>query len=123
MNQNIVSWFEIPASDLNRAKTFYEAVFDKELMSMQNGDMHMFAFPWVQGAPNSAGAIVKSEYAKPSAEGTLVYLECEDVANELARVEENGGKVVAPKMSIGEFGFIGQAMDTEGNRIGLHSAK
>ena len=118
---NAVSWFEIPVSDMARAKSFYETVFEKELMDMPNENMEMSAFPWTAGAPHSAGALVKSEYAKPSPEGTLVYFECDDVANELGRVEANGGQVIAPKMSIGEFGFIGQAIDTEGNRIGLHS--
>lgn len=121
MESNAVSWFEIPVSDMGRAKSFYQTVFEKELMDMPNQNMEMAAFPWVQGATNSAGALVKSEYAKPSPEGTLVYFECKDLANELGRVEASGGKVIAPKMSIGEFGFIGQAIDTEGNRIGFHS--
>lgn len=53
--------------------------------------------------------------------GRLVY--CEDVGNELGRVEHSGGKVLMPKTSIGENGFIAHFMDTEGNRIGLHSLK
>lgn len=120
---NAVSWFEIHVSDMDRAKAFYQNVFAKELMDMSGPNSDMFAFPWTPGAANSAGALVKSEFAKPSSEGTLVYFECDNVDVELGRVEANGGNVIAPKMSIGEFGFIGQAMDTEGNRIGFHSAE
>lgn len=120
---NVVSWFEIPVADMNRAKKFYQNVFKKELMDMTNPMMEMWAFPWKPGAEHSAGAIIKSEFAKPSSSGTIVYFECDDLAVELARVETNGGKISSEKMSIGEFGFIGHALDTEGNKIGFHSTK
>lgn len=120
---NVVSWFEIPVGDMNRAKGFYQNVFAKELMDMTSPMMEMWAFPWSPGAENSAGALVKSEFTKPSSVGTMVYFECDDLALELGRVEQNGGKISSEKMSIGEFGFIAHVMDTEGNKIGLHSAK
>jgi predicted enzyme related to lactoylglutathione lyase len=66
---------------------------------------------------------VHSEQNKPSADGTIVYFECEDAGIESGRVEQAGGKLLFPKMSIGEFGFISQCIDTEGNRIGFHSHK
>lgn len=75
----------------------------------------MWAFPWIEGAPNAAGVLVKHEMGKPSAIGALVYFSCDDCAVELARVENAGGKVCAPKFSIGEFGFIGLDIDTEGS--------
>ena len=122
---NAVNWFEIPVKDMNRAKKFYGAVLDVELMDMPSPDQksEMAAFPWAQDAPFSAGALFKSEGYEPSATGTTVYFHCDDLNNELSRVEENGGKVVFPKMPIGEHGFISHVIDTEGNRIALHSAK
>ena len=120
---NVVSWFEIPAKDLERAKAFYSKVFNKELTDMDMPGMLMSAFPWQDGAPFSGGALVKSEQYVPSTSGTLVYFYCEDVALELSRVEKSGGKIVLPKTSIGNSGFIAHILDTEGNRVGLHSWK
>lgn len=123
---NVVTWFEIYVEDMDRAIKFYETVLDDKMTDMPMPEGHggqMTAFPWVDGAPNSSGALVKHEMGKPSATGTLVYFACKDCAEELGRVEAAGGKVVAPKFAIGEFGFCGIAMDTEGNSIGFHSMK
>jgi predicted enzyme related to lactoylglutathione lyase len=120
---NMVSWFEIPVKDLERAKTFYSKVFGKELTDMKMGDMVMSSFPWQDGAPFSGGALVKSKGYVPSSSGTVVYFYCEDAAVEQSRVEKNGGKVVLPKTAIGDSGFIAHIIDTEGNRVGLHSWK
>lgn len=118
---NPVNWFEIATIDLERAKTFYSKVFkiDFDFMDMPGSPMYMFKGD--PEAPNALGALVKSEDSKPSKDGTLVYFECEDLSTEESRIEAAGGKVILPKMSIGEFGFIGQFIDSEGNRIGLHS--
>ncbi len=120
---NVVSWFEIPANNLARAKTFYVKVFGKELTEMNMASMEMAMFPWKDGAPFAGGALVKSEQYVPNASGTLIYFYCEDVAAELSRVENNGGKIILPKTSLGNNGFIAHILDTEGNRIGLHSWK
>ena len=120
---NPVNWFEIATSNLERAKDFYAAVFKRpfQLVEMPGAKMYMFAG---ESSGNGAlGALVQSEENKPSADGTIIYFECEDVANETGRVEQAGGKLLFPKMSIGEFGFIAQCIDTEGNRIGFHSEK
>lgn len=121
--QNPVNWFEIATLDLERAKEFYGKVFETtfEHVPMPGSPMYMFAGN--PEAPNAMGALVKSEDNVPSADGTIIYFQCEDLANEESRIEANGGRVIMPKRSIGEFGFIGQFMDTEGNRIGLHSNK
>ncbi|MBK7232668.1 MAG: VOC family protein [Saprospiraceae bacterium] len=118
---NPVTWFEIGCVDLERAKSFYAEVFEAsfEYVPMPDAPMYMFA-----GSPESIGAmgaLVKSENNSPSADGTIVYFGSEDVAVEAGRVDAAGGKLLFPKTSIGEFGFIAQFMDTEGNRIGLHS--
>jgi uncharacterized protein len=118
---NPVTWFEIAATDLERAKTFYEAVFGVQcnFVDMPGSPMYMMGSD--MAAPGAAGAIVKSENNTPSMDGNMIYFNCEDVAVEASKVEPAGGKLLFPKESIGEFGFIAQFIDTEGNRIGLHS--
>lgn len=118
---NAVNWFEIAVTDIERAKKFYEGVLKCEFEYMEMGDTKMYMF---KGNPEDAGAlgcIFQSENVAPSAAGTTVYFACEDCSVESGRATENGGSVVFPKMAIGENGFISHVMDTEGNRIGLHS--
>lgn len=121
---NPVNWFEIATTDLERAKKFYSDVFNSEFQYIEMPDdtkMYMFAGgPENPGAP---GALVSAKENVPNAEGTIIYFSCEDVNREAGRVEAAGGKLLFPKMSIGEFGFISQFIDTEGNRIGIHSVK
>ena len=121
---NVVTWFEIYVDDMSRAKKFYESVLAEEQTDMEVPEGfggEMVAFPFVEGAANSSGALVKHEMGKPSSSGTIVYFACLDCAEELGRVEAAGGQVLAPKFPIGEHGFIGIAMDSEGNTIGFHS--
>ncbi len=121
---NVVNWFEIYVEDMARAKSFYGNVLQKEMMDMDGPEGgEMCAFPWEEGAANAAGALVRHEMGKPGMGGTIVYFECEDCASEESRIAPNGGQVVKPKFSIGEYGFITLAMDTEGNMIGFHSRK
>ena len=78
-------------------------------------------FPGDEGGANCAGALVEKPESAGSGGGTLVYFVSEDCTTEQEKVAAAGGKVLQPKMSIGEFGFIAILMDTEGNTIGLHS--
>ena len=81
-------------------------------------------FQWVQGAPHAAGCLIKADDRKPSSEATSVYFQCEDLREELARVEKNGGKILAPRYALGEWGgFAAHILDSEGDRIGLASQK
>lgn len=118
---NPVNWFEIATIDLERAKEFYAKVFQREFQLVEMPDAKMYMFNMEGEGSGAPGALVKSGENNPSKDGTIVYFQCEDCAVETGRVEEAGGKVVYPKMSIGEFGFVSQVIDTEGNRIGLHS--
>lgn len=118
---NVVNWFEIPSLDLAKAKAFYEAVFGVALIHMDMGPSSMEMFPSEPGAANAGGALVATEGYTPSATGTTVYFQTDDIDGTLAKVTAAGGTVIVPKMSIGEFGFIGQFLDTEGNRVALHS--
>ena len=119
---NPVQWLEIPTADIERARSFYSKVFKLEFqyIEMPNSKMYMFGEPNKVG---SAGSLYQSKDGKPSVEGATVYFSCEDVSNELQIAEREGGKIVVPKTDIGEFGFFAHIIDSEGNRIGLHSNK
>lgn len=122
--KNPFTWVEIYVDDMSRAQKFYESVFNIQLVEMSTedmGDLQMLSFPWAENEPNISGALVKMDNMPPGAGGTLVYFTCEDCSVEEGRVEVAGGKVIQPKMSIGEHGFCSIIMDTEGNSIGLHS--
>lgn len=128
MNQNSVGWFEIYVDDMDRAKAFYETVFQITLdtMAMPEGSegMTMVSFPMVDmTAPGAPGALVKMSEYGPSATGTIVYFNCDDCGVEISRVEAAGGSVIKAKESIGEYGYMALFTDTEGNTIGLHSVK
>lgn len=122
---NPVNWFEIPVTDIDRAVDFYERVLGTTLTRIPAPvpGRRLAMFPWEPGAANASGALAEGPGSTPRIDGTLVSFQCEDVADELARVEAAGGKVLLPKTSIGEYGFIGHFVDTEGNRVGLHSAR
>ncbi len=124
MQQNVVWWFEIYVSDMARAKAFYEAVFQRtERVDLSSAEMNMemFGFPWSDTAPGTWWALVKADGYSPSSSGTIIYFVCEDCAVEESRVGAAGGKILQPKMNIGEFGFVSIIQDSEGNSIGLHS--
>jgi uncharacterized protein len=124
MKTNAVSWFEIPVVDMNRAKKFYTEVLGTTLSDAQMPGMQMAMFQWVQNAPHAAGCLIRAEGRKPSAEATSVYFQCEDLRQELGRVEKSGGKIVTPRYSLGEWGgFAAHILDSEGNRVGLASQK
>ncbi len=119
---NSVQWLEIATTDLERAKEFYTKVFNLNFQFIEMPDTKMYSF----GGPDqkgSSGCLVHSPDNKPSTDGTIIYFSCEDVAAEAGRVEAAGGKLIVPKTDIGEFGFFAQFIDTEGNRIGIHSQK
>jgi len=120
---NPVTWFEIATNNLERAKDFYETVFKREFQLIEMPESKMYMFVGEPEAKGAVGALIKDKQNKPSADGSIIYFECEDVAIESERVENAGGKLLFTKMSIGEFGFISQCIDTEGNRIGFHSHK
>lgn len=125
VEHNVVGWFEIPAANMDRAVAFYEAVMGYKLDRQQMGPLEMAWFPWVENGVGSPGSLVRHEASyKPSSDGVLVYFTAfsGDLSNELARVEPNGGKVLIPKTLIAEgYGYMGVFLDTEGNRLALHS--
>lgn len=117
---NAINWFEIPAADFNRAIKFYSNVLNAELQQMKLGEDDLAFFPTKDNGVG--GCIAYSKNHTPSTEGSLVYLNGgDDLNTPLGRVEAAGGKVVMPKTSIGENGFIAMFTDTEGNRVAFHS--
>ena len=122
MQFNPVTWFEIPVNDMERAKAFYEAVFQFEIQLVDFGGLKMGWFPNAGSVSGATGSLMQHESYVPSHSGTLVYFSCQDVANELSRVEAAGGKVMHNKTQISpEHGFMAVFEDSEGNRIALHS--
>ncbi|HYD30269.1 MAG TPA: VOC family protein [Azospirillaceae bacterium] len=118
-----IVWFEIPASDFERATRFYETVFQVTLRREQYGDdnARMGVFPYQ--LPGVNGAVVEGAMYQPGATGSVVYFNAgADLAVPLARVEGAGGKVLVPKTLISpEIGYFAHIIDTEGNRVAMHS--
>ena len=123
VNVNPVGWFDIHVSDLDRAKKFYETVFNVTLTDLPIEWGRQSFFPFDPQNPNISGALVENKERNPHGNNTVIYFETEDCVAHERRIEQAGGKVVQPKMNIGDFGFISIFIDTEGNTIGLHSRK
>lgn len=125
--KNPVVWFEIYVDDMERAKKFYENVLQTQLTELpmpdtgDDADMRMLAFPMLPEGEGAAGALVKMAGFKAGGNSTLVYFGSNDCSIEENRIEDAGGKVIQSKQSIGEFGFMVMATDTEGNMFGIHS--
>lgn len=120
---NPVVWFEIYVDDMERAKRFYETVFQVSLSPLPSPGIEMLAFPMQHAGAGAAGSLVHMEGVKPGGGGTIVYFRCEDCSEEAGRAEAAGGSVFKAKFSIGQFGFIALVVDTEGNMLGLHSMR
>lgn len=123
--QHTISWYEIPATDLERATAFYQTLFEVQLIPMDLPNIRMRMFPVDDPQHGVSGALVDSGgFHKPSAtEGPLIYLNANpDVQLVLDRVEAAGGKILVPKTHISDdIGHMGVFLDTEGNRIAIHS--
>lgn len=127
INHNVVGWFEIPVTNMERAIEFYETVFGYKLNRQQMGPLDMAWFPSVDQSIGSGGSLVMhQDFYHPSEKGTMVYLTAfsGDLNNELSRVEKAGGKIIVTKTQITpEIGFMGVMVDSEGNRVAIHSRK
>lgn len=121
--KNAVTWFEIPVSDFQRAKAFYSKLFDFDMQENQMGDklMGFFECDFMQGG--IGGAIVKSPDLKAGENGSVVYLNAgNDLLAIQQRIESAGGKVISEKHLVSkEIGYVALFLDTEGNRLALHS--
>ena len=121
--KNAINWFEVPVKDFDRAKAFYEAILNGKLSVFEAMGMKSAFFP-ADLENGVGGCIVQGEGYEPATKGVLVYLNGgEDLAVPLSKVEGAGGKILMPKTSIGQHGFMAQFEDTEGNKLALHSMK
>jgi hypothetical protein len=118
---NVAVWFEIPAANFERAVGFYEQVFDTRLIKDKFGSSDMAIFP--HDRPAMSGAIMKGDGYLPGRDGAVVYLSSKvDLDVALGKVAAAGGKVATPKTALGEgMGYFAHFVDSEGNRVGLHS--
>lgn len=123
---NQINWFEIPVTEMERAKEFYETIFGIKMQTIEMlGNIESF-FPNSQNMEGKvSGALVKGPNHKSSAEGVLIYLNANpDIQAVIDRIEPSGGKVLLPRTMITEdIGYMAIFLDTEGNRVALHAAK
>lgn len=123
MSNNWIDWFEVPVTNFDRAKEFYETIFDLEIETrdFDSFKMGIFSDPERQ----AAGAICQGEWYVPGDQGPLVYLNANpDLDNVLEKVEDAGGEIISEKKQISEqMGYMALFYDSEGNRIALRSDK
>lgn len=119
--KSLISIFEIPATDISRAINFYQAILDINIEKIEMPEMEMGIFPYEEQVVT--GVIIKAEGDKPSANGVTIYLNGGDnLQIILDKVEKNGGEIIVPKSPhADESGFYALFLDSEGNKIGLHS--
>jgi predicted enzyme related to lactoylglutathione lyase len=120
---NVAVWFEIPANDFYRAVGFYENVFETKLKADDFEGSRLAIFPYER--PAMSGCVIQGEGYKPANGGPVIYLEAQgDLNGPLERVVKAGGKVALPKTALPEgMGFFAHFVDSEGNRVGLHSVE
>jgi uncharacterized protein len=118
--RHAISWFELPVTDIDRAVAFYSTILGTELAAILEADDRRYAmFPAEDGV---SGAIVQGEGYLPSTEGALVFLNAGDALQPVVdRVDAAGGRVLLPRMSMGEWGVAAFILDTEGNKVALHA--
>lgn len=123
--RNTMYWVEIPAKNFERAKKFYETILSVQMHPVPMPRGTYAIFPLDMEAKGAGGAIVEGPGYEPSEKGPIIYLDRgEDLSAPLSKVEDAGGKILLQKTkngANGEFGFIAHFIDSEGNRMGLHS--
>lgn len=118
--EHIVTWFEVPVLDIDRAVAFYQTVFGYDMQRHDHGDRQQAFFPMDESGV--AGALIGGPGMKPCTDGVIVFLDAgRDLRGPLSRVVANGGQIVKPRTDIGEHGFIAWILDSEGNRVGMCS--
>ncbi len=119
--KSYISMFEIPATDISRAINFYQSLLDINIEKIDVEGMQMGILPYE--GQMVTGVIIKTDGNKPSADGVTMYLNAGDNLQVLLdRVEENGGKIVVPKMAhADESGYFAIFLDSEGNKMALNS--
>ena len=119
---NALNWFEIPVTDISRAKKFYESIFEIKMEEMEMSGMKYAMFPFAPMKGKVGGGLAQSPMHTPGVTGSIIYLNANpDLQKVVDRIENAGGKITMPKTSIGENGFMAFFTDSEGNTMALHS--
>lgn len=113
----VITWFEIPTQNYQRAIEFYQKVFNVTLQQETMDELSMAVFPHEDS--QASGAVVDCSQSTPHNDGVVIYLFSTDFDATIERIEANGGSLVMPKTEI-PAGLIALFIDSEGNRIGLH---
>jgi hypothetical protein len=117
--QNVVTWFEIPVTDLVRAQKFYESLLGIAMKRADMGQVKQLLFPRINDGAGIPGSLVMGAGYKPSLTGAIIFFTVDNIEASLKKVTEAGGKIVMPKLDIGKLGSIAHFEDSEGNRMGL----
>lgn len=125
IHENGLHWFEIPVTDMQRARHFYQVVFGIHMEEKYTMDRHLAYFPTIPGNGKATGALVQGGGGKPGRDGVMIYLNADpNLQFSLDLVESVGGKIIKPKTLIDpEIGYMAIIADTEGNEVGLQSFK
>lgn len=116
---NRAVWFDIPVADLDRSAAFYAAVLN---IPVHKQEFNNSSFCVLDHHEGNGGCLVKDESAISSKSGILVYFNVNGrIHQSIVEVEKHGGKIVEPVHAIGPHGFRCIVLDSEGNRIALHS--
>ena len=122
--KNAINWFEIPVKNFDRGKKFYSTILGAEINEMPHPQLKYGILPFDRESSGIGGGIVQGDSYEPSNKGSLIYLNGgDDLSKVLSKVEKAGGKVLLPKTSIGQNGSMAHFLDTEGNKVALHSMK
>lgn len=123
---NVLTWFEIPVTDLDRAQQFYETILAIDMIKQGDGANEGVFFPFnptvVQATSGRVTGVLAKSTTLPSQQGTIVYLNASpSIQLVLDKVEAAGGQIIEPKQLFGPVGYIAMILDSEGNKIGLHA--
>ena len=120
---NTIHWIEIPTNNIERAATFYNTVLDIDMKVKEAMGMKTAFFPHT-AETQTGGCLMQGPNYEPTDKGTIIYLNGgEDLQPALERIAKAGGKIILPKTSLGQNGFMAHFLDTEGNKMGLYSKK
>lgn len=122
-NTHVISWFEIPVQDLDRARHFYQVAFSVHMDVMDMEDFRMALFPGAMNSTHSSGALIQHSWYQPSEKGVLIYLNADPSMDEvIGRIRQEGGEIIQEKRLITEnLGYMAVFKDTEGNTVALHA--
>lgn len=120
----LIAWFEIPATDLGRAQTFYQSILGVQMQNLNMGGANLAVFPYERETA-TGGCLLTAPEMKPSADGAVLYLNAgESLDAVLERVPGAGGSVALGRTELPkDMGCFAHIIDPEGNRVGLHAMK